>query len=886
MTLRRNTSIAAFAFLALACAMLSSSTPWAAEPAPTVAAGPGESASPGDADTAPGDTSDSAPAAAPGEDQASPQGSEPGKDAGAPGAEETAEPKEAAPEAEPAEKAEEPAKGEEQAAPAKPDEADGKDEKKEAAPAKEEDKGKEAAAPAEGEEAQAESSAAAEKVKAGDIPVPADPVAQAAFEALEQNCSRCHQAGPTLKREKPAKNFGNILHLDELAKDPNFILPGNPDGSKLFIQIAKKEMPYDCYQDFDCKREPTEQEIKAIYDWIKNLGGFAVAACTDRKPIDEEAIVTKIAADLDEQQEHLRKGMRYITLSNLYNACAPETDMVRYRQGVVKLLNSLSREPDVLKMRTIDQEQTIIAFNLEDLGWTEADWNRIISAYPYAMKPDATVYQTVATLTNTPLAWVRGDWFAFTASRPPLYFDLLKLPATFAELEKQENLDIKSDIEKFLVKRAGFQHSGVSKHNRLIERHGISTGYFWTSYDFKGDRPEQSLFVHPLGPDGADAFKHDGGETIFSLPNGFQAYYLNKATGERLDKGPTEIVLDDSQLDRAVTNGISCMGCHNQGIRQASDEIRQHVLNDRTFSKDVRTNVEALYPEQTEFKSVLDEDADHFRGAIKRAGLDPELDSQKVGVESINFLSKAYEKAIDLRLAAAEYGLAVEAFARGLEEAGGAAGQLKRRLEQGVLPREILEADFKDLIVKVSDNEPIVITAVAAADVAKVGGKTKEEAHDFDLALTADNTEYKVDDRPVFTIKSAEDCNLTLVSIDSKGEGEPLLPNRFQQDNFLPAGKELKFPSADAPFTYRVRDPEDVTVVAVCNASGKDVDGIKHDFKKRDFTDLGNYRDFITRQIVVDGAKKIAEGKKAEETGKKAPAAEITSRAAIKIHVK
>jgi len=168
-----------------------------------------------------------------------------------------------------------------------------------------------------------------------------------------------------------------------------------------------------------------------------------------------------------------------------------------------------------------------------------------------------------------------------TASRPPLYFDLLKLPATFAELEKQENVDIKSDIEKFLVKRAGFQHSGVSKHNR----------------------------------------------------------------------------------------------------------------------------------------------------------------------------------------------------------------QLKRRLEQGVLPREILEAEFKDLTVKVADNEPIVITAVAAADVAKVGGKTKEEAHDFDLALTADNTEYKVDDRPVFTIKSAEDCNLTLVSIDSKGEGEPLLPNRFQQDKF-PAGRQ------------------------------------------------------------------------------------------------
>src|SRR5262245_14308874 len=120
MTLRRNTSIAAFAFLALACAMLSSSTPWAAEPAPTVAAGPGESPSPGGADTAPGDTSDTAPAAAAGED-ASPQGSEAGKGTGA----------KVAPEAEPAEKAEEPAKREEQAAPAKPDEAEGRGEQDE-----------------------------------------------------------------------------------------------------------------------------------------------------------------------------------------------------------------------------------------------------------------------------------------------------------------------------------------------------------------------------------------------------------------------------------------------------------------------------------------------------------------------------------------------------------------------------------------------------------------------------------------------------------------------------------------------------------------------------------------------------------------------------------
>jgi hypothetical protein len=916
MILRWTTLIAVLIASAAYLTLLTSTAPLASEAkALQVAEGPGDSGEPG---AAPGEAGDE-PAVAPGtsepegateeksnsEEQSATPAKDDAKDEAAPEPSEAAKPadnkdakdgektetksEEPSPAYKPQEITEEPKASDEKPEAGKPEEAAGKPDAKEPEPKPEESAAKPEESPAKPEEnaakpeLTADASAAAEKVKLGDIPVPTDPVALAAFDALQQNCSRCHQAGPTLKREKPAKNFGNILHLDELAKDPHFILPGNPDGSKLFVQVAKKEMPYDCYQDFDCKREPTEKEVQAIYDWIKSLGAAQLASCTDRKVIDEEAIVTDIGNDIDQQQEHRRKGMRYITLSNFYNACAPETDMVRYRQGVVKLLNSLSRSSDVLKMRTIDPDQTIIAFNLDDLGWTEADWNQIISTYPYAMKPDATVYKTVAEETDTPLAWIRGDWFAFTASRPPLYYDLLKLPKTFAEFEKQVPVDVKSDIEKFLVKRAGFQNSGVSKHNRLIERHAVPAGYFWTSYDFKGDRPEQSLFIHPLGPDGEGAFKHDGGETIFSLPNGFQAYYLNKATGERLDKGPTEIVLDDSQLDRAVTDGISCMGCHNQGIRQATDDIRKHVLGDRTFSKEVREQVEALYPSPEEFKDQLDGDGNRFKSAEQRAGLDPELDSQKVGVESINFLSKAYEKSVDLRLAAAEYGIAADAFAQGLADAGGESAQLKRRLEQGVLPREILEAEFKDLIVKVSDNEPIDIVAGTEA-VAKVGGQTKEQTHDFDLLLISDRSDYKVNDLPVFTIKSKENCNLTLINVDASGEGTVIFPNKFQQDNFLPAGKEVQFPGSSAPFQFRLKDPGTETVIAICNASGKEADGIKHDFKKREFTPLGNYRGFLTRQITVEGAEKIAEGKATKKEG--GPGSDILSRTAIKLQVK
>ncbi len=77
----------------------------------------------------------------------------------------------------------------------------------------------------------------AQDAKAPDAPAappqvtitpPSDPVAKAAFDVLERNCGRCHQAGKLVDRERPAKGFGNILKLDELAANPHLINPGNP----------------------------------------------------------------------------------------------------------------------------------------------------------------------------------------------------------------------------------------------------------------------------------------------------------------------------------------------------------------------------------------------------------------------------------------------------------------------------------------------------------------------------------------------------------------------------------------------------------------------------------------------------------------------------------
>ncbi len=736
--------------------------------------------------------------------------------------------------------------------------------------------------------------------KVSGIPAPTDQVALSAFKVLDKHCARCHQAG-RLDRLKPAKNFGNILKLEEISRDPNLVLPGNPDGSPLFIQMVKQEMPYDVYQEFSGDAETTEDELNAVRTWIEALGEKAVAACKQREFVDNSAIVSAISKDLNRKQTRDLKGLRYVTLTHLYNSCASDHEMKAYRQAVVKLLNSLSRSSDILKLQTIDKAGTIVRFNLDDLNWTKQDWDRILAVYPYAVKPNNIQTEFVESATGTPLAWVRGDWFAYSASRPPLYHDLLKLPVTFAALQKQLGLDVDANIESRRVQRAGFHKSLVSRNNRLIERHALSKGVFWTSYDFAGNRNRQNLFEYPLGPRGESGFDHDGGETIFSLPNGFNAYYLNDADGNRLDNGPTSIVQDQSQRDLMVANGISCIGCHNQGFRKASDEVRAHVLADDSFPEWVRKDVSALYPPVEKMNRLLDKDLSRFRGALREAGIDPDLDLN--GVEIINALSQRYERKLDLRLAAAEFGVPVSALGKALGRAKGMAFRVKRRLEQGVVPRDTFEGQFAGLAAQVNKEVPVDLVGLAidvaaarATEVARVGARTKEQTRDFELTLFSDRSTYTVNDLAVFSVRSAEDCHLTLINVDGIGEGTVIYPNKFQQSNFLKAGREFRFPDDDAPFKFRLKDRGSETVIAVCNATGTSADGIRHDFKTRGFTPLGNYRKFLTRQIVVEARAKVEAGKQAKKVlvaggGDVTPNppvsnAPILARTAIKFQVK
>lgn len=686
---------------------------------------------------------------------------------------------------------------------------------------------------------------------------PTDPVAKAAFDVLQRNCSRCHQNGQLISRERPAKNFGNILKLDEIAANPNYVLPGNPLNSKLYKQIADKEMPYDVNYEGETKYGTVnEADLKALQDWITALGTKTAATCETHKFIEPEDMVSYMVTDLDKQLKQRQATTRYLTLTHLANICASPESMKVYRQGAIKFLNSLGRSSDVVKLEAIDPEGTILRFNLTDLGWSAADWDTVIAVYPYNVQPDSEFSRTLATGTKTPMPYVRADWFTFTISQPPLYDTLLKLGNTFQDLAKDQGIDLAGDIANFVAQRAAFQKSGVSQNNRLIERHPSRSGYFWTSYDFAGNRDHQSLFDFPLGPS-TEGFHHDGGETIFSLPNGFQAYYLARATGEKLDKGPVQIVRDPARKDFSVTNGISCMGCHDQGMRKAKDEIRDLVLTGRAFPKDIRDQVEGLYPPRDKMDQLISDDAQRFAEALKRAGLDPVLKLN--GVEMINALAKRYEDDLDLTLAASELGINTSDFKQDSGDVDQKFRPLIRRLAQGSIPRDQWEKLFIDFAPEITDLQVVKIAAAGGGAGSAGGSKSAPQlanplSNKDDLSLTSDQDSYRVGDTPVFTIVAPRDCFLTITDIDSNGTGTVLFPNAFQQDGRIRGGVPVQFPGNGAPFKFRMKDPGVETVTAVCAVLANGGDQIQHDFKVNQFTPVQNYTKTVARSIAVESA--------------------------------
>lgn len=447
-----------------------------------------------------------------------------------------------------------------------------------------------------------------------------------AVEVLKSRCYQCHGSSSRIAGLDVLDRGVLVENRGTPERPLAFITPGVPSESILMDAINSDFMPP------TEAGEVTEDERQLLVEWIESGAEFPPGRNVQFvSTLTQLEAVRALLLAVDSQD---RPFMRFFSIAHLQNnRSITEDDLRLYRAALSKTLHSLTWEREIHLPKVVPgTEESLLVIDLRDFGWErEGLWAEIMRGYRYGLDfehvEDRALRNAgtdVALLTGADVPIVRADWFIVNATRPPLYHRLLEIPSTLGELEERLGVDFEQAFDRRRLMRAGFSRSGVSRQNRLLERHQPpNTEYYWISYDFFPRRERGDLIRFPLGPERPEnpyekfAFSHDGGEIIWRLPNGMQGYMLVAADGRRIDAGPIEVVFDakSSLGSPLITNGVSCIHCHRNGmITEWRDEVREAAPFGGAISQAVRE----LYPPADEMARQVEQDRRSFLAALEQ----------------------------------------------------------------------------------------------------------------------------------------------------------------------------------------------------------------------------------------------------------------------------
>lgn len=676
--------------------------------------------------------------------------------------------------------------------------------------------------------------ASTEAAKAAATPAvpspPTDARAAKVFAVFDEFCARCHQTG-RLQVPVPARPLANILMLDEVALDATLVKPGLPDASPLYTIMLRQ------HATIDLDPAPGALALQAVRDWIAELPESS-PNCGGRPKISQTEVELAVSQSLAALAEDKRRDVRYVTLTHLLDACVSPVALEGYRQAIAKVVNTLSWGPEPIRLEAFGPDNTILKLDLGQLGWVGAHWDKLIQAYPYATLPPSRLSDSIRRQTATPTPAVRGDWLAHAGTATSLYARLLGLPGRLANLQRILNIDIEADIRTAKARRAGLSQSAVTRANRLVERHPTRIGSLWIAYDFATNEGRQNLIANPLGPAAGAVvkvpFRHDATRALFTLPNGFVAYSLNDARGDRIEAPSEAVERPEVAWSGANANAAACMACHRTGPIAIRDIIRGQTEADVAAPKDLRDQILALYAPQAEIDGIVAEDQERYAAAQRKAGIDPDLLVQ--GLEPVAALAREYTRDVGLFRLAAEAGLTVPETRKRLAQLPIDLVYSARRILAGTAPR----AETDRLLLRLAPEQ-------AVADAGNPALPALEPRAEFELLLWTKSDVYEAGQLASFHARSNQNCYLTLISVDRTGQATVLFPNEFEQDNMLAAGKDMMLPADGASYQFRLREKGRETLIGICQTNAKLPEGIQQDFERQRFTMLGDWRSHLAQ---------------------------------------
>ncbi len=535
-------------------------------------------------------------------------------------------------------------------------------------------------------------------------------LAQEAYLILEQSCFDCHGPHGAFTENLVIESASQLVATGAIVRE-------KPIESELYRRLLDKD---------PAKRMPLGQPqlpptaILTIGNWIQ-AGAPSWEVEHDVNFIPMDAMLDTIKKHVESLSRFDRASARYFTLTHLYNAGESPETLRAYQLALSKLVNSLSWGSEIVKPIPIDRARTIFYIDLRRYEWDIRNdaWTQIEQEYPYSIEfnpeTQAGLHKKLTDLREAmecEVPFVHADWFLATASLPPLYHDILDLPETDGELERELGIDVERNLQSapgVRVWRAGLNDSGVSENNRVVERHQSQHGAYWKSYDFAGNVGVQNIIDHPL------TFRHDGGEIVFNLPNGLQAYYISDASGSRIDAAPTNIVSNPDERDGIVHNGISCIGCHTEGMKTFEDDVRAVVM--RGPESAAKVQALRLYVEKAKMDALLAEDTQTYRRALEATG------GVFGGIEPVYRFYKAFESPVDAAHAAAAVGLETETFIEKIREKPSLQRLGLRTLESrnGNVKRDAWTSNFADVVSALNSPDSVGPRPVVPVDDLRPG---------------------------------------------------------------------------------------------------------------------------------------------------------------------
>jgi hypothetical protein len=543
---------------------------------------------------------------------------------------------------------------------------------------------------------------------------------------LEVNCGTCH-IGLGAQGD-----FGYLLNMDQLIAGGK-VVPGNKEDSQLYARMVAGTMPPAAVRVI---QTPSYSQIELVGQFIDQLElPDPQGECEAPEFLDVDSQIELMQQDMARQDDNDKPFTRYLTITYSANAGDCGRALQRQRYALFKGINSVSTETTIGNPVAINADETIYRIDIRDYKWDRQidlednditdpanvdfndGWEAIIAnpdTAAFAIEYQGDQADDLKADAQTLVPFLPVNVFIQATEFGDLYYALIGAKFNLFEFEREVlGIDTVVEIEDNNLMRAGFANSGVSKQERVLNRFdsGIAGNLaYWISFDFDGGNggdgangfeqnvANESIFDDPLG------FAFAGGEAIFNLPNGMQAYYVAQANGDRLAEAPIGVVIDPAQNNGLVTNGASCHSCHNIGMITFTDTVRQYVLDNRIdFDNETFEDVMEQYPLQPEFQAAMDRDSEVHLAANERAG---------VPREAPDAVSRVYLDFqlgnIDLAIAAGELGVRPDELQDNIDLLDPRLGNLA--IDGAYVDRNIMEATFLEsvcILQNVQTNTPV-----------------------------------------------------------------------------------------------------------------------------------------------------------------------------------